>query len=350
MVIKVFATGVTGYIGGDAFSVIAKAHPDFEYTCLVRNSDRGAALASQYPQVKLVYGTLDDSKLLEEEAERADIVLDWADADHLGAAHAIAKGLAAHTPDRPAYWIHTSGSAVLAYADVERQIFGEESVKVYDDLDKVGEITSLPDFAPHRDVDKVVLEAGTVDADRVKTAIVCPPTIYGQGRGPGNQRSIQVYWLTENSLKRKQVFQVGPGTAVWNNVHVYDLSNVYSELFDAAIQRTDNVPWGKEAYYFAENGEHTWKEISDKIASIAYKKGLVTSDKVEQLSTEEANAIHPFGAILWGSNSRGKARRARELLGWSPKERSLEKELPEVVESEAKLQGLIQGHAAKVSG
>ncbi|KAI9825085.1 MAG: hypothetical protein M1832_001405 [Thelocarpon impressellum] len=73
--IKIFATGATGYIGGDALYIIYEAHPEYEYTCLVRNSDRGAALASQSPKIKLVYGGLDDAKLLEEEAKKADIVL-----------------------------------------------------------------------------------------------------------------------------------------------------------------------------------------------------------------------------------------------------------------------------------
>jgi hypothetical protein len=37
----------------------------------------------------------------------------------------------------------------------------------------------LPDEAFHRNVDKIVLEAGAQHAASVKTAVVCPPTIYG---------------------------------------------------------------------------------------------------------------------------------------------------------------------------
>lgn len=69
------STGVTGYIGGDAFYELYAAHPDWEYTCLVRNSDRGAKLVAQYPRVRLVYGDFNSSKLLSEEAMQADIVL-----------------------------------------------------------------------------------------------------------------------------------------------------------------------------------------------------------------------------------------------------------------------------------
>lgn len=54
---------------------IAHAHPEYEITCLVRNSDKGAQVGSQYAKAKLVYGDLDSAELLEEESKKADIVL-----------------------------------------------------------------------------------------------------------------------------------------------------------------------------------------------------------------------------------------------------------------------------------
>lgn len=57
---------------------------------------------------------------------------------------------------------------------------GEGSDKIHDDLDKVDELTSLPDDAFHRNVDKIVLEATTRHNDIINATIVCPPTIYGE--------------------------------------------------------------------------------------------------------------------------------------------------------------------------
>jgi uncharacterized protein YbjT (DUF2867 family) len=68
------STGVTGYIGGDALHAITKAHPDWEITALVRNSSKGAKVASQYASVRLVYGDLESTELIAEEAKNADIV------------------------------------------------------------------------------------------------------------------------------------------------------------------------------------------------------------------------------------------------------------------------------------
>jgi uncharacterized protein YbjT (DUF2867 family) len=74
MLLTASSTGVTGYIGGDALQVITKAHPDWEITALVRNSSKGAKVASQYPSVRLVYGDLESTDLISEEAKNADIV------------------------------------------------------------------------------------------------------------------------------------------------------------------------------------------------------------------------------------------------------------------------------------
>jgi hypothetical protein len=41
----------------------------------VRDSDRGAVVAAAYPSVRMVYGTLEDAEVLEEESAKADIVL-----------------------------------------------------------------------------------------------------------------------------------------------------------------------------------------------------------------------------------------------------------------------------------
>ena len=71
---KLFITGGTGYIGGDALHAIVEAHPEYEVTTLVRTKDKGALIAKEYASVKLVFGDLDNVELLEEEAKKADIV------------------------------------------------------------------------------------------------------------------------------------------------------------------------------------------------------------------------------------------------------------------------------------
>lgn len=109
---------------------------------------------------------------------------DTADAsDHVGAAKAITAGLVAgHTKENPGYWLHTGGTGILTFEDSDKNEYGNKSDKVYDDWEKVDELLTLPDHAFHRNVDQLVLEAGTKHADVLRTALVCPPTIYGQSQ------------------------------------------------------------------------------------------------------------------------------------------------------------------------
>jgi len=320
---------------------------------LVRGSDKGAVVAAAYPKVRLVYGTLEDSKLLEEESARADIVLHTADSsDHKGGAAAISKGLATgHTKEKPGFWIHTSGTGILTWKDIETEIYGEApSQPPYDDLENVSGLTSLPDKAFHRDVDKMVLEASS---DAVKTVIVCPPTIYGTGRGPGNKRSRQVYNLVRFTLELGQAPQLGKGLTEWDNVNVHDLSDLFVLLVEAAVANKPDMDaklWGKEGYFLAENGHHVWGELSKQVGEVAYQKGYIKGKGTKPWSSEEVKKAAGFEGLSWGLNSKGYAKRARKYLGWKPKGRSLKDEIPDIVDSEAEQLGMKVGHAEKAAG
>ncbi|KAK5459862.1 hypothetical protein LTS15_003991 [Exophiala xenobiotica] len=342
---KVFLTGTTGYIGGDFLYLVSERHPDWELTCLVRNSDKGAKIAKSYSKVRLVYGDLDAVELIEEEAANTDIVYHFANCDHVPSAEAIAKGLARRQRDGPGYWIHTSGTLILGYETMVKNAFGDRLDKVFDDWDNVKELISHPDAAAHRDVDKVVLAAGS---DKVQTAIVCPPTIIGAGRGPDNTRSVQIYRTTEAFLKNKQAFKVGKGENVWHYVNVQDLSELYLLLGEAAVNGGSPATWNEQGYYLAENGPFVWGEVLQTIANIAHKEGLIPSATLKSYTAKEADEIMPFASYSIGTNSQGVSVRGKKLLGWKPKMGSIQDELPIAVDSEAHLLGLKKSHAEKV--
>lgn len=270
-----------------------------------------------------------------------DTSLDFADCDHVLSANAIAKGAALHTPKNPLWLIHTSGTGILTFEDFRASSYGIERQKEYNDWDGINEVTNLPDDALHRNVDKVILEAGTSNPSSVKTAIVCPPTIYGPGRGPGNQKSMQAYMLSAAVLKRKKGLLVGQGKNVWHQIHVQDLSNVYLALGEAAAAGGGKATWGNQGYYFAENGSFVWGDIQRAVAKAAFEKKLISSPEVEPLPDDKVAELHPFGLYAWGTNSRGHAIRARKLLGWSPQKPSLLELIPHIVDVEAKDLGLL---------
>lgn len=347
---KLFITGATGYIGGDALYAISTAHPTLSITALVRNSDKGAKLTSQYPTIRLVYGDLDSTTLLETEASNADIVLHCADCDHIASATALVSGLAKRST--PSYLIHTSGTGILSFADLERDTYGVKSEKTYNDWDGINEVTSLPDYALHRNVDKIVLGASSkTPGSKVNTAIVCPPCIYGPGRGPDNRKSVQVYRMARIALQRGKGFHVNEGENTWTQVHVRDLSNVFLSLVETALSPDGGkATWNEEGYYFAESGDFLWGDVGRVIGKIAEEKKLIKEAGADEVTKEEADKLLPMGSYLWGTNSRCRAVRANKLFGWTPKEKSLFDLLPDIVEDEARELGLIKGHAEKAAG
>ncbi|KAF4510259.1 hypothetical protein G6O67_002162 [Ophiocordyceps sinensis] len=270
MAIKIFLTGATGYIGGTALDYIIKAHPEYEYALLVRDERRAAPIQARYPNVKFVCGSIEDAAVLETAAAEADVVVHTADSsDNLAAAAAIAKGLKdGHATDRPGYWIHTSGAAILSWYDTEHERLGDAPLpeQTYRDIDDIERIIDLPDAAFHRRVDKVVLAA---NSDAVRTAIVCPSTIYGPGEGAVNTRSGQVPDLVKVTLIMGFAPIIGEGMTEWGHVHIRDLGDLFVKLVeasqDASRQENPDV-FGPRAYFFAENGTHLWADVARWIA------------------------------------------------------------------------------------
>jgi nucleoside-diphosphate-sugar epimerase len=244
------------------------------------------------------------------------------------------------------FLIHTSGTGVLLYEDDTECKLGVARSNYFDDWDGIQKVTvDIPDSALHRNVDKIVLSLGIEYAGKIKTAIVCPPTIYGVGRGPDNIRSIQLDLLTRYILKRKKAAHVGEGANIWSEVHVRDLSVLFLLLLEDAAKGGEKASWGPEGYYFAENGEYTYSQVSAEIASQGYKLGLLESAEVDNLHPEEARKTMWSAAAgtsyqmayLVGMNSRSRAIRARRLLGWECKEKRVIESIPDLVKYEASL-------------
>ncbi|KAL6718016.1 hypothetical protein ACLMJK_004101 [Lecanora helva] len=336
---KIFATGTTGYVGGDVLFLLLQAHPHWASSikCLVRNQKRGESLERAYPELTLVYGTLDDAAVLEREAENAEIVLHFASSDHTGAAEAIARGLKRREEGgKSAHWIHTSGTDVLLLQSGEEH----SGNKVFDDWDGVEECTGRPDSSPHRLIDKIVLSTAS---SAITTAIVCPSLIYGKGRGPGNQRSIQAYELCRLILERGKGFTFGHEDYMWFHIHIQDLARLYTSLVLAAIANdNDQELWKGKGYYLAENGEHRWNDVAVSITKEAHQRGFIKSDTTEVMGSEKhGELMQAMGPAIWNVKSRAKALRAGKVAGWKPRERGLMDEVPEIVSGEAQRAGLV---------
>lgn len=272
-----------------------------------------------------------------------------ADCDHVASAQAIIAGMA--RSGKKSHLIHVSGTGLVTFEDLSNNTYGIKREKIWDDWDNITQVTDeLPDAAIHRNVDKMILGSNQASAGSIQSAIVCPPCIYGPGRGPDNKRSVQVYEMAKSTLKRSKGFVVGQGLNLWAEIHVQDLSEIFLALVTAALSPAGaKATWNKEGYYFAESGEFCWGNVGRKIGEIAFQKKLINHEGIDMVTKEQADEMRPFGGFVWGTNSRCKAIRARKLLGWTPRQKRLFNLLPEIVENEAKLLGRIRQHAEEAA-
>lgn len=135
--------------------------------------------------------------------------------------------------------------------------------KVFSDVDGADEIRDLiQKNAGMRVVDNFLLNVtGT------KTALVFPPIIYGQGRGPVKQRSVQIPELSKAAIQTRKTVQVEKGEAAWGNVHISDLSDLFVKLVEKAVQGEDSSLWNRDGLYFPGNGMIVSSEDSRVIRS-----------------------------------------------------------------------------------
>lgn len=71
---KVFVTGATGYIGGDALFHLSQKYPDLDFALLVRSEAKAKTVQAKYPKARIVLGSLEDSDTIRREAAWADVV------------------------------------------------------------------------------------------------------------------------------------------------------------------------------------------------------------------------------------------------------------------------------------
>jgi len=320
--VKVLISGATGYIGGSVLVELLKA-PDasnYEFSALIRSETQAAALKKLGVQ-PVIFGGLDDLEGGKKAAAEHDIVISCASASHDASAKAWIEGLGERQKQtgKPAHFIHTSGTSILA----DQSISGKRvDTNVYSDKgDVYGYEKNHPDTYSQRVADLAVVAAG--EAAGVKTYIIVPPTIYGRGSGPFNTLSQQVSNLIRTSLKKGHAVVIGEGKGIWNHVHIADLSKLYSLFFHAVVTGKPEIPYGKKGIYFAETGEHTWLSVSEGIRDALKSHGLVQTSEIEHLSLKEAadlinNGDEDHAEIVNASNSRSRADLARELLGWKP--------------------------------
>jgi nucleoside-diphosphate-sugar epimerase len=267
-----------------------------QVTGLVRSPEKADSVRAY--GIEPLLGTLDDAEILSRAAKAADVVVNAANADHKDSVVALLDALAGS--GKPL--IHTSGSSIVG-----TRARGERSDAIFDEDTP---ITPSPARALRVVLNEFILSY----RDRgCRPVIICPSLIYGVGHGAGPD-SVQVPLLVKLAKKRGKAAHAGPGENIWSNVHIDDLVTLYALAVEKA-------PAG--AFYFAENGENSMREVCEAINRMMGFQEPPTAMSMVEAASEWGEGT---AEDTMASNSRVRALRARQL-GWKPQARGLIEEI-----------------------
>ena len=288
---KVFVTGATGYIGGSVSDRLV--HSGYQVLGLVRSAEKAKLLKAR--GIEPVVGALDNSDVLTRAARQSDGVIHAASADSQGVVEILVAALAKSGK----VLIHTTGSGIA-----NDQADGEYAAKSHITEDTYFE--AVPFRQARVRMNRIVREAG-IDQG-IRTVVICPSMIYGQGRGL-QADSDQIPKLIAFSKQAGAGVYFGKGLNRYSNVHIGDLVDLYV----LAIEKAPSA-----SFFFAENGDASFKEIAELIASTQGLGGKTVSIAIDTLIAQFGDA----GRFGVAANSLVRASNARRL-GWNPTGESL---------------------------
>ena len=102
----------------------------------------------------------------------------------------------------------------------------------------------------------------------VRTALLIVPLIYGKGRGPVNQRSMQAPDIAKCIIELEHGFRLQAGRNAWSNIHIHDLSDQIVALTEAAIDQRPGL-WSEDGIYCLESGNMVMNStVTDTILTL----------------------------------------------------------------------------------
>ncbi|KAF1986696.1 NAD(P)-binding protein [Aulographum hederae CBS 113979] len=312
-----FITGALGYIGGTFLTVLKRSQPSILVRALVRDSAQADILSSFYGwTVTPVIGSLDDFSLLQQEAAKADIVIQGC-GDYRDAVVALMQGTtlnpkhkSSKASERPIF-IQISGSS-----SVGGNVLGENSPRVWSDVADWDDMMVLDESRTSVRTDKAVRKASA--EMNVRALTLAPPTIIGRGLGAGRIETHQ-RTMYDFIMKNGAVFLGGEGTNAWSTLSIEDLGRACVFLLEEAMKGDETrVQFGENGYYFIEAFELSLADRTKACAERLYKEGKIATPEVQMKTVEEIKSEYGvFAAYLFASSCRIKADKLRSL-GWKP--------------------------------
>ncbi|KAJ8502991.1 hypothetical protein ONZ45_g11251 [Pleurotus djamor] len=330
---NVFFLGGTGFLGSQFLVDLAGELPDLRITALVRApvDEKEKQLKAIYPTISVVEGVLEDDATIQEQAAKADIVINTASSDHIGSIKSILAGLekgSSTRPGDPPFYLHVSGTGILS-DNVRGEQIDESKIPEHSDIGFT--MSQVTQTNKHVQEDILILSAGSRAENPVRTAIVFPAWIYGISI---QKSTLPVRVFLDMFRRNGRAGTWGPGLVKMNNIHVKDVSSALMTVLKAALD--GKADEGLEGIYFAVSMEPKVSnhDIAARFGDILHEKGLTPIGGSVPFGEDITGPLGEYGWSLFGSNQSSRPDRLHKF-GWAAKEsakKSLLDYLPEEID------------------
>ncbi|KAJ7461015.1 NAD-P-binding protein [Mycena galericulata] len=329
---RLLLTGASGYIGGVLLNHIKLELPHVELYALVRTSEQAEKVKSLG-----VHPLQFDLKSVQEISDavikhEVTVVVHAADAMNFGPAQMFIEALATvkNNTRREVHFIHTSGAKLFStHGGI--QVRPGEFINDTEDVYTIQKTCKSPHELMDRAINTNLSLLDLSESLGVRSYIIVPPMVYGTGEGFGNKISIQFVAIVRLGVALRYLPQIPGDDETWALCHLQDLISLYMTLLKSIIAG-NNPPFGKQGYYFAENGVFSWKGlyegIASRLASLGYLKysetdGKTTLTKATEEDMQRASQVleaptPAFVPVLVAGKCAIRGDNGRRL-GWEPK-------------------------------
>jgi nucleoside-diphosphate-sugar epimerase len=284
---KVFLTGATGYIGSVvAEAVIAAGH---SVTGLAR-SDAAAAKVS-LKGVEPWRGDLTSPATLSDPLKTVDGVIHAGTTNDGRLEREAVRAMLDSLSGTGKPFVYTSGIWLLGNT-------GDTPV------DESARLNPIALAAWRPAVEAIVLDAAK---DGVRAIVIRPAIVFGRAGGIPAE-------LVKSARETGAARYVGDGQNRWPMVHVHDLADLFVHALDRATPGT--------LLHAADDTAFRVKEIAEAASDAAGTKGRIRSWPLEE--ARKSLGAYADALIL---NQRISAEKAKTMLGWNPREKSVVEDL-----------------------
>ncbi|KAH5561178.1 hypothetical protein HBI26_193130 [Parastagonospora nodorum] len=321
---SILITGASGYLGGSLLAQLnrTKLPPHKTLYALVR-SDQQAEQVQKCGAEPLKLNFADENTVVKIIVE-ANISIIFFLIDALNSTFQLplikALGELKRQTGQEVHFLHTSGAKIFsehAGMPTDRELRDDEE-GLFEMQKKVRAPHGMMNLAVQ--TNNTIIE--TAESYGVRSYILIPCIVYGEGEGFGNRISIQTTAVVRAAKKVGAVYDVNAKGATWPVCHIKDNTALYVKLLESILSGA-NPSWDKTGYYLASSGSVAWIDIYAAIARALAEQKVVSSSEVKQADNAALNDIalalgcpKALVPVQVGGKCTLKAERAREV-GWS---------------------------------